>query len=261
MKPRRGRPTRQRSFVGGWAIAAVLAVVAILLYQIRIALLPFVFAVAVAFVSDPLIRGLQQRLGSPRWPIAAALYVLLLAMLGGAGYWIGTTAVPDLMHVVAQAPEILRHLLGELIGSEGVTLFGQTYTPDKLVNALTGAMAGMIGLTAVERIGGLAVSLIFGAVLTLVLMPYFMISAPRLSAGAIWLLPPERRRSSRICCLELFRYCGATSSAFALSSYTQPWWRGSASARSSICPMPFCWRLLSAFSSSFPSSVRSLLRH
>jgi predicted PurR-regulated permease PerM len=195
VKPRRGSPPRQRSFVGGWAIAAVLAVIAILLYQIRIALLPFVFAVAVAFVSDPLIRGLQQRLGSPRWPIAAALYVLLLAILGGAGYWIGTTAVPDLMHVVAQAPEILRHLLGELIGNEGVTLFGQTYTPDKLVNALTGAMAGMIGLTAVERIGGLAVSLIFGAALTLVLMPYFMISAPRLSAGAIWLLPPERRRS------------------------------------------------------------------
>jgi predicted PurR-regulated permease PerM len=28
-----------------------------------------------------------------------------------------------------------------------------------------------------------------------VLMPYFMISAPRLSAGAIWRLPPGRRRS------------------------------------------------------------------
>jgi predicted PurR-regulated permease PerM len=26
-------------------------------------------------------------------------------------------------------------------------------------------------------------------------MPYFMISAPRLAAGSIWLLPPERRRS------------------------------------------------------------------
>src|ERR1700745_2347351 len=48
---------RHRSFVGGWAIAAVLAVVAVLLYQIRIALLPFVFAVAVAFVLDPLIRA------------------------------------------------------------------------------------------------------------------------------------------------------------------------------------------------------------
>ena len=53
----------------------------------------------------------------------------------------------------------------------------------------------MIGLTAVERVAGLAASVVFGGFLALVLMPYFMISAPRLSAGAIWLLPPERRRS------------------------------------------------------------------
>jgi predicted PurR-regulated permease PerM len=195
VNPRGGPPIRRRSFVGGWAIAAVLAVVAVLLYQIRIALLPFVFAVAVAFVLDPLIRALQQRLGSPRWPIAAALYVLILGILGGAGYWIGTTALPDLTRVVARAPEILRHFLGESIGSDGITIFGQTYTPEKLVNALEGVMAGMIGLTAVERVVGLAVSIVFGGFLTLVLMPYFMISAPRLSAGVIWLLPPERRRS------------------------------------------------------------------
>lgn len=195
VNPHGGPPTRQRSFVGGWAIAAVLAVIAVLLYQIRIALLPFVFAVAVAFVLDPLIRALQQRLGSSRWPVAATVFVLILVILGAAGYWIGTTAVPDLMHVVARAPEILRHFLGELIGSGGITLFGQTYTPEKIVNAVGGAMSGMIGLTAVERVAGVAVSIIFGGFLTLVLMPYFLISAPHLSAGAIWLLPPERRRS------------------------------------------------------------------
>jgi hypothetical protein len=100
-----------------------------------------------------------------------------------------------------------------LIGSEGITLFGQTYTPDKLVDALGRAMAGMIGLTAVERVAGLAVSILFGGFLTLVLMPYFMISAPRLSAGAVWLLPPERRRSVEDLAL----------------------------VRSSTCPMPFCW--------------------
>ena len=35
----------------------------------------------------------------------------------------------------------------------------------------------------------------FGLALTLVLTPYFMISGPRLAAGAIWLIPPERRHS------------------------------------------------------------------
>jgi predicted PurR-regulated permease PerM len=195
VRPATRAPVRPRSFVGGWAIAAVLAVLAVLLYEIRIALLPFVFAVAVAFVLDPLIKALQRRLRLPRWPIAAVLYVLVLALLGIAAYWIGTTAITDLMHVVAGAPDILRHFFGELIGDSGVTVFGQTYTPDEIVKTLGDALRGMIGWTAVKSVAGLAGSVIFGTFLTLVLMPYFMISAPRLAAGSIWLLPPERRRS------------------------------------------------------------------
>ena len=62
-------PGPRRSRVGGWPIAAVLAVLALLLYEIRVALLPFIFAVAVAFVLDPLIKRLQRRLGARagRW--------------------------------------------------------------------------------------------------------------------------------------------------------------------------------------------------
>jgi predicted PurR-regulated permease PerM len=186
---------RRRSFVGGWAIAAVLAVIAVLLYEIRIALLPFIFALAVAFVVDPLIRALQRRLAAPRWVVAAVLYILILLILGGAGYLIGRTALPDLEHVVATAPQILRNFLSELMRGKTLTLFGESYTPDKLVQSIGGALKGMASLTVVESAAGLGVSLIFGTFLTLVLMPYLMISAPRLAAGSIWLLPPEHRRS------------------------------------------------------------------
>lgn len=195
MTPPNAGPLRPRSVVGGWAIAAVLAVIAVLLYQIRIALLPFVFAVAVAFVSEPLIKAVQQRLAIPRWVVAAALYLCILGIFAGAGFWIGRIAAADLAHVVARAPEILHQFMSEIIGSEGITLFGQPYTPDRLVQALGQAASGMIGLTVIERVAGMGVTLVFGTFLTLVLMPYFMISAPRLAAGAIWLLPPERRRS------------------------------------------------------------------
>jgi len=175
-------------------MAAVLAVLAVLLYEIRIALLPFVFAIAVAFVLEPVIQALQRRLGSPRWPIAAALYLLLLMLLAAAGYWVFTSAVPAVTHIVAHAPDILHHFLGEIMGNKGITIFGQTYTADKAVAALGGILAGMAGVTALQRAVGLVASVIFGTFLTLVLMPYFMISAPRLAAGAIWLLPPEHRR-------------------------------------------------------------------
>jgi predicted PurR-regulated permease PerM len=142
-------PGPRRSRVGGWPIAAVLAVLAVLLYEIRVALLPFIFAVAVAFVLDPLIKRLEQQLGVPRWPVAAALYLLVLAVLGAVGYGIGASAARSLMHVVATAPNILRHFLGELIGGKGVILFGQGYTPDQLVQALGGALKGVVDLGAV----------------------------------------------------------------------------------------------------------------
>jgi predicted PurR-regulated permease PerM len=98
------------------------------------------------------------------------------------------------MSIVARAPDILDHFLNEVIGTHGITIFGQTYTPDRIVQAVGGALKGMVGLDVLTRVGGLAVSVVFGTFLTLVLMPYFMISAPRLAAGTVWLLPPERRK-------------------------------------------------------------------
>ncbi|MBO0737628.1 MAG: AI-2E family transporter [Alphaproteobacteria bacterium] len=186
---------QRRSAVGGWAIAAVLTVIAVLVYQIRIALLPFVFAIAVAFVTDPFITAAQRRLGIRRWPVASVLYLCILAIIGLAGYWFATTATADLLHILATAPDILRHFLQQLLGSEGITLFGQTYTPDRLVQAISGVAKSGAGLTVLSHLGGSVLALVFGTFLTLILMLYFMISAPRLTAGTIWLLPPEHRRS------------------------------------------------------------------
>ena len=55
-----------RSRVGGWPIVAALAIVTIILYAVRYALLPFVFAAAIGFVTDPLIVAAQRRSGAPR---------------------------------------------------------------------------------------------------------------------------------------------------------------------------------------------------
>jgi predicted PurR-regulated permease PerM len=193
--PDESAPARRRSAAGGWAISAVLAVLAFLLYEVRIALVPFVFAVAIAFVTDPAIKAVQRRLGSPRWPVATALFLLILVVLGSAAYWLGTTVVNDLAQVVVRAPEIARHFLAETIGSKGIILFGATYTPENIVSALGEWLKEAVALSAVKGAAGLAGAFLFGTVLTVVLMPYFMISAPRLAAGVVWLLPPERRPS------------------------------------------------------------------
>jgi predicted PurR-regulated permease PerM len=193
--PPQAAPLPARSPVGGWPIAAALAVVAIILYAVRYALLPFVFAAAIGFVADPLIATLQRRSGAPRWIVAALAYVAFLALLGALGYAIGVNATRDLLQLVGEAPRLIRNLIEQAVGANGLALFGATYTADDIIGALAAARREFMALGIVAQIGGLTIGTLFGVGLTLVLAPYFMISGPRLAAGAIWLIPPERRHS------------------------------------------------------------------
>jgi len=188
-------PVPTRSRVGGWPIAAALAVVAVILYLIRYALLPFVFAIAIAFVTDPLIRAGQRRFGLPRWIVSAILYAGLVLLFGAALYAIGANAVHDLMQLVQRGPERVRKLVGDVVGPNGAALFGKTYTADDVMQALSDVGEKLIAAGSIVEIGKLGFGALFGLVLTLVLTPYFMISGPRLAAGSIWLIPPERRKS------------------------------------------------------------------
>jgi predicted PurR-regulated permease PerM len=185
----------ERSRVGGWPIATALAVIAIILYTVRYALLPFVVAVAVAFVTDPLIVGVQRLIGLRRWPIAAAVYIVLLVSLAAGAYPIATNSASDLSHVIADAPNILRHLLTQVLGAGGLTILGQHYTADQLVAGLIAGLRKLLGVSVAAQFAKNGISVVFGLFLTLVLMPYFMISGPHLAASTVWLIPPERRHA------------------------------------------------------------------
>jgi predicted PurR-regulated permease PerM len=184
----------RRSRVTGWPIAATLAVIVVLAYIIRYALLPFVLAIAVAFVAEPLVGHLQRRLGIRRWIAAALLATLIVLLLAGATYWIGREAIADLSQFARRAPHVVYHFVGALIGPQ-VVLFGHAYTPDDIVRQLGRLITDTLGADTAMKAASAGMRAVFGGVLTLVLIPYIMISAPRLSAGAIWMIPPERRHS------------------------------------------------------------------
>jgi predicted PurR-regulated permease PerM len=197
-RPRRSRsgpPPKRRSPVGGWSIAATLAVIAIILYAVRVALLPFVFAAAIAFVTDPLVRAIQRRLGRPRWVAATLLYLLFLALLGAAGCWLGAGLVHDIKTLAADGPGHIRALLTAVAGKRGLMLFGTAYSVDELMHLLGTGVRRLVGSGWLQSAGTLTLGTVLGAAFSIVLTPYFMISGPRLAAGSIWLIPPERRAS------------------------------------------------------------------
>jgi predicted PurR-regulated permease PerM len=184
-----------RSRVGGWPIVAALAVAALILYAVRYALLPFVFAAAIGFVTDPLIVGAQRRSGAPRWVVATLAYIALLLLVGLFGYAVGITALRDLLQLADQAPALARNLIEQSAGPNGLALFGTTYTTDDIMNAIGAGFRELMAIGIVAKAGGLTIGALFALALTFVLAPYFMISGPRLVAGTIWLIPPERRHS------------------------------------------------------------------
>lgn len=161
----------------------------------RVALLPFVFAAALAFVTDPLVQALQRRLGARRWIPATLLYLVFLALVAAACYWLGTSLVRDAGALASNAPQHVRVLLTDAFGKHGVVLFGTPYSIDDMMHLAGRGLRGLVASGWLQSAGTLTLGTVLGAAFAIVLTPYFMISGPRLASGSIWLIPPERRRS------------------------------------------------------------------
>ena len=157
--------------------------------------MPFVFAIAIAFVTDPLIRAGQRRLRLPRWVVGALVYVVLVLLFAATLYAIGANAAHDLTQMAERGPATLHKFVEDIVGPNGIALFGNTYRTDDVMQALSAMAEKLVAGSTLVQIGQLGIGALFGLFLTLVLTPYFMISGPRLAAGAIWLIPPERRNS------------------------------------------------------------------
>jgi predicted PurR-regulated permease PerM len=192
-KPRASEERERRTRVGGWPIAAALALIIFVLYVVRYALLPFVFAAGISFILDPWIGRVQHRFGSARWPVAAGFCLLLYLVTLLPAYWIAPIVAGDVAQLLIRGPSLLRDLLGQLVGPKGIGAFGVTLTPDDIIHGFAQALSGVGGARTLMPLVGEGVATLLGLVLTLMLLPYFMISGPQLAEGAIRLLPPERR--------------------------------------------------------------------
>ncbi len=98
-------------------MTAAVAVIILFVYQLHYVLLPFVFAAAVAFVVEPVIRHSQRRTGAARWVVATVCYLLLLLALAAILYFLGRTIVADVTQLATRAPIIVRRLMQDVGGT------------------------------------------------------------------------------------------------------------------------------------------------
>ena len=186
------RITAARSKIGGWPLAAGIAIVLVFLFFVRHILLPFVLAAALAFVLTPLVDLAQRRSRLPRWVAAVVVYAGAVSALGLLGYFVGGPLVRDAADFVQTFPQMLRNVIGAFSGMAEEAV-GHPIDSHAATLFILDELRAFAGSGTLVSLASNAIAAAFGAVLLLVLLLYFLVSGKTVAAGVLWLVPPEYR--------------------------------------------------------------------
>src|SRR5579885_1236530 len=184
----------RRAPVNKWAIAVAVAVAVGSLYVVRLALLPFLVAGAIAYVADPLVRRIAAAGGLARGAAAGIVFLGVTAVLGGFVAWTYLALEQEIAQAFADVPELLHKFLAQMFGAEEFTLLGKHYQATALAQQMADTLFGRVSEprqwidAAVLGFAGIT-----AVILVLVLIYYFLAAGPALAEGALWLVPPEYR--------------------------------------------------------------------
>jgi predicted PurR-regulated permease PerM len=184
----------RRAPVNKWAVALAVAASLGFLYVVRLAVLPFLIAAAIAYVAEAPNIWLRRRLRLSREMAAVLTYTVVMLLLAALCYWVVTTLAEDFGKTIRDAPALLHKFFAELFGGEEIDLFGRRLVAGdiarRMIDGLVGSLGGPQQIVAFAIYGFAALT---GAVLVIVLIFYFLHAGPQLAQGMLWLVPPEYR--------------------------------------------------------------------
>lgn len=165
----------------------------VFLYFVREILLPFAVAGIVAFVATPLVDWLAGRTRLPRWIYALGVLCLLL----GVGALLGWLGAPPLLHelqrIAGNLQGTVTAFLRVLLGNRTLNLLGQRLDAAGLGALIAHQAQSWMQGGRILEVAALGAAGFFGAIMTLVLLGYFLLDAHRIGRGLAWLIPPRYR--------------------------------------------------------------------
>jgi predicted PurR-regulated permease PerM len=182
---------------GGLSPNATLALAAgalVFLYLVRSILLPFVIGGIVAYVCTPLVDWVALRARIPRWLPALAVLLVLMG-LSALIAWLGIPAmVRETIRVVEDLHGAVEGFVRALIGNHTLHLMGATINAASLATYIVESVRTWISTdTRIIDLAEWGVAGLFGLILVWVLLGYFLIDAPQVARGMLWLVPPVHR--------------------------------------------------------------------
>jgi len=106
--PERGPGSRRRRLIFFGASGAGLVVV---LLAFRAVLLPFLFAIVIAYVFEPIVRRMERNM--PRWIAVVLMMIGLLGVIGGLGAFAVPPIVVEVQRLTEEAPTMVRRARSE----------------------------------------------------------------------------------------------------------------------------------------------------
>ena len=168
--------------------------VALLLYEIQWILPPFVLAGLLAYICTPPIEWLTARTGLPRTVFALAVFTGFMLIAAAVGYLGLPPLARELTRLFTDFESIVREMAQRILGDTKISLLGRPMDAAQLAQAAGNGVRNWLGQSgAVAVIGGVALGSMFGFVLSLVLLFYFLLSGPSMARGLLRLVPPGQR--------------------------------------------------------------------
>ncbi|MBV8753394.1 MAG: AI-2E family transporter [Hyphomicrobiales bacterium] len=177
-----------------WMAILLVILVALLINQLQWILLPFVISGLLAYICTPAIEWLQARTRWPRGLFAVATFLVLLlfaCLLGLLGL---PSMITGIKGIVTDFQGIVTSAARGAIGNSKVTLLGEPMNAEQLAGAIVTGVRDWLG--SAGRLATLATAsfaTMFGMILTLVLLFYFLFSGPVVARGLLALMPPGQR--------------------------------------------------------------------
>jgi len=174
-----------------WPPAVAVGGVALILFLLRDALLPFAVAGALAFLVTPAIDRAHRRVGGPRWILAIIAYLAILAIFGAIVAAIAGHALREAGELGARLPRLVHRALEELLRLLGPAIGAldlKAIAAD--IDQRLAQLPGPATALAAARYG---LDGLFAGILALVVLAYFLIAGRRIANGLLWLVPPAQR--------------------------------------------------------------------
>ena len=172
----------------------VLVAVALVLYEIQWILPPFILAGLLAYICTPLVDWLTERTRLPRWCFAVVVFAVLMLIAALVGYLGVPPLGRELTRVFTDFESIVRQLAQRALGDGKISLFGHPMDAAQVAQAAANGVRNWFGRTGtIALVGGVAFGSMFGFILALVLLFYFLLGGPSIARGLLQLVPPGQR--------------------------------------------------------------------